>query len=43
VYDQPPSVKGAKIVELYRQDSSEVSIGAKSAQGGLSSENIIGR
>jgi delta-1-pyrroline-5-carboxylate synthetase len=33
VYDKPPSSPGAKMLEVYIPDSSEVAIGAKSAQG----------
>lgn len=33
VYDKPPSEEGAKRLDLYVQESSEVAIGAKSAQG----------
>jgi len=33
VYDQPPTNKGAKMLPLYIPESSEVAIGAKSAQG----------
>lgn len=33
VYDRPPSDPGAKMLTLYRQDSSEVEIGEKSTQG----------
>jgi delta-1-pyrroline-5-carboxylate synthetase len=33
VYDQPPSVPGAKKLEIYVPEKSEVSIGEKSAQG----------
>lgn len=33
VFDKPPSEQGAKKLDLFVQDSSEVAIGAKSAQG----------
>jgi delta-1-pyrroline-5-carboxylate synthetase len=33
VYDRPPSTPGAKLLEVYVQNSSEVAIGEKSAQG----------
>ncbi|CAB9527522.1 Gamma-glutamyl phosphate reductase [Seminavis robusta] len=40
VFDRPPSESGAKKLEFYRPESSEVAIGAKSAQGrgGMSSK-----
>lgn len=33
VFDRSPSISGAKMLDLYMQESSNVSIGAKSGQG----------
>jgi delta-1-pyrroline-5-carboxylate synthetase len=41
VYDQPPSVRGAKKLDLYVPEKSEVAIGAKSAQGMASGGELV--
>ena len=33
VFDQPPSNPGARLLDIYVEDSTEVEIGAKSSQG----------
>lgn len=41
VYDKPPSIPGAKKLEIYRTQTSEVAIGEKSAQGELTRQSAM--
>ena len=41
VYDKPPTIPGAKKLEIYRTLTSEVAIGEKSAQGELTRQIAI--
>jgi delta-1-pyrroline-5-carboxylate synthetase len=41
VYDKPPTTPGAKMLEIYRTQTSEVAIGEKSAQGELTRQSVI--